>query len=154
VFTLGVGLLAVSFLISAYVTYSLTNSSVNVNFQTIELEMAMAQLFLALGVLVASTGWVFEKRVIARVLGFSTRSGPTTRRLVGQIVVLLGALIVAGATLYFSIIEFAVSYNVTLNLPNWTLSLIYTLEGVGVLAVAVGWWVQRSGSTVDTARAF
>lgn len=154
VFTVGVGLLGVSFLITASAYYSLTNSPFNVNFQTIELEMAMAQLFLAIGALVASTGWVLDKRVISRVLGFSTRSGPTTRRTAGQILVVLGALFVVGATLYFSIIEFAVYYSVTLNLPNWTISLIYALEGIGVLVVAVGWGVQRSGSTLDAARAF
>jgi len=42
---------------------------------------------------------------------------------------------------------------VTLNLPVWTTAFLFALEGVGVLVVAVGWYIQRSGSTLDTARA-
>ncbi len=152
-FTLGVGLLAVSFLISAYTYYTLTNSPLTVNFQNIDLYMATAELFTAIGVLVATTGWVLDKREVARVHGLSTRSSQKTRRLAGQILLVLGALAVVGATLYFSIIEFAVYYNITLNLPVWTIEFIYALEGVGILVVAVGWWIQRSGSTLETTRA-
>ena len=115
--------------------------------------MATAELFTAIGVLVATTGWVLDKREVARVHGLSTRSSQKTRRLAGQILLVLGALAVVGATLYFSIIEFAVYYNITLNLPVWTIEFIYALEGVGILVVAVGWWIQRSGSTLETTRA-
>lgn len=152
-FTLGVGLLAVSFLISAYTYYTITNSPSAVNILNIELYMATAELFMAIGVLVASTGWVLDKREIARVHGFSTRSSQKTRRLAGQVLVVIGALAVVGATLYLSIIEFSFYYNVTLNLPVWTTAFLFALEGVGVLVVAVGWYIQRSGSTLDTARA-
>lgn len=151
VFELGVGLFAVSFLISASIYYTLVNSSGIPNYQTIELEMAIAELLMAIGALVAGAGWVLDKRELARVLGLSTQGGQKTRRLAGQIIVVLGALTFFGGALYFSILEFLPYYNITVTLPSWTLSFIYALEGVGVLVVAVGWSIQRSGSTLDKA---
>jgi hypothetical protein len=146
-FTFGLGLIALDFLLESYVYYQLTSSPGSFNFQTYELIMALAQIFAAFGVIFASFGWVLDKRATQPTGGFAVQNEGKVRRLAGQILVLLGAWAFAGANLFYGVIELESYSNVSINLPIWTLSFIYAVQGVGVLVIAVGWWIQRSAKT-------
>jgi len=147
-FTLGVGLISLNFLLNSYAYYQLTNSPSSISFQSIELAMSLGEIFTAFGVLLASAGWVLDKRATRLVLGSIAQNERKTRQLAGQILVLLGAAAIAGATLFLGVVELEVYYNVTISLPNWTIPFIYAVEGIGVLGIAAGWWIHRSASNV------
>lgn len=146
-FTLGLGLIAVDFLLVAYTYYALTNSPSFDTFRSIQLYMAIAQLFTAIGAPLAGVGWLLDKREIARVQGKTASGEGSSQRLAGQVLVLLGATAIGAATLVFGILEFEVYYNVAVNLPTWSVLSIYAAEGIGVLVIAVGWWIHRTASS-------
>ncbi len=147
-FTLGLGLLSLYFLLSSVAYYEVTTSPSSNSFQWVLLSLGLGYVFVAAGVLLAATGWLLDKRETVRVQEVSTQSERTMSRRAGQVLVLLGASAIAAGFLFLGVIELDAYYNVTFSLPTWTLSLDYAVEGVGVLAVAAGWWIHRRSLTV------
>ncbi len=146
-FTLGVGLVSLNFFLSAWAFYVTFNSPSLNNFNWQELADALGEIFLGIGVVLGATGWLLGKREVIRFQEPATLARGATRRVVGQIVVIIGSLLICGATLYLGALELEAYWNVPINLATWVYTLILTVEGVGVLGVAAGWWTHHSGST-------
>jgi hypothetical protein len=146
-FTLGIALISLSFLVNSYAYYEILHSSSGSTFQGIELAFGLGEVFTAVGVLLASVGWLLDKQASARVQGIA-QTDRTARRFAGLVMVLLGAAAIAGATLYLGALDLAAYYQVTITLPNWAISFIYAVEGAGVLGIAAGWAIHRSSLIV------
>lgn len=143
-FTVGLGMIGLNFLLAADAYYSIINAPFTTTLQTAELELGLGEIFVAFGILLASTGWWLDQRAIKRIRGLAQPSERRGRRLAGLGIVVLGAVATAGATLYFGIVEAAPYFNATFTLPSWTLAFLYAVQGVGVLAIAAGWAIHRS----------
>jgi hypothetical protein len=145
-FVVGLGLISINFLVSAWAYYVEFNSPSINTFQWVELAEGLGEVLVGFGVLLGTAGWLLGKRDVARYPRAATQDNGATRRGVGQVVVIFAALLISGASFYFGGIELAVYYNVPITFAAWTLSLIYALEGIGILGLAIGWWIHRTGS--------
>ncbi len=122
------------------------STSIN-SFQWIDLAFGVGELLTAIGCLLAATGWVLRTRQSYRPragLDFDPRR---SRAGVGGAIVLLGAVLIAGAVAYLGTLEFAQYYNMSVNEPWWIYSVLNTAEGAGIVAVAAGWLIHFSGTT-------
>ena len=141
---LGLCLISLQFLFSAYVYNEITNSPTNFNFKTTELLYALGWFAEGLGIVLASVGWTVDKRATARSLGAAGPGESKGRTLAGQVVAILGAIIAAIGAFTIGVIEFSVYASVTLMPPLWLVTFVYATLGVGVLAIAAGWALYRS----------
>ena len=147
-FVTGVVLLSVDFFLSAAAYYEIYNSSSVYSFQSIELAYGLGEVFTAIGVLLAATGWVVGKRSAARI-----RESPIPRQAspllgIGQAIVLLGAGMIAVVSVYLGTLELTVYVNIYLTEPWWIFPLLYSIDGAGIVALACGWLIHYSGSSL------
>jgi hypothetical protein len=147
-FTLGVVLVSLNFFLSAWAFYVIVNNQSSNNFDLSELANALGEILLGIGVVLGATGWLLGKREVTRFQEPATLTRGATRRVVGQIVVIIGVLLICGAALYLGAVELGDYWNIPISLSTWVYTFILTVEGIGVLGVAAGWWTHHSGSPV------
>lgn len=146
-FVTGLVLLSGDSFLSAWAYYEVYTSTSISFFQSIDLAFGAGEVLTAIGVLLAATGWVLGKRQSSPRRADSSPERTGSLLGVGHGVVLLGAVLIAGATAYLGTLDFAQYYNMPLNEPWWTSSLLYVVEGVGIVALAGGWLIHFSGSS-------
>ncbi len=142
----GVLVVSIGFLINAASSYweatSLQPFNPNFNFKLYEQELAASYFVIGVGVLIVAIGWVLSQRG-------SSASGATlgyrraTRELVGMILVLTGASLVAGWTVFLGAVEWASVSGVNLHLPDWFIALDGLFVGLGLLLWGAGWFGYR-----------
>lgn len=149
-FVTGLGLLSIDFFLSAWVYYAVYHSTSINSFQWIDLAFGVGELLTAIGCLLAATGWVLRTRQSYRPRVGSDSDRRRSRSAIGEAIVLLGAVVIAGAVAYLGTLEFAQYYNLNVNEPWWIYSVLNTAEGAGIVAVAAGWLIHFSGTTRES----
>jgi len=146
-FVSGLVLVSANFFLSAWAYYDVFNSTSISSFQSIALAFGIGEILTAIGALLAATGWVVGKRESARFHAESTAQELSPLLGVGQAIVLVGAIMIAAASVYLGALELAEYLNVTVTEPWWTFPLFYSIEGAGIVALACGWWAHHSASS-------
>ena len=134
---LGAGVIAsgVQFQLLASGYYTGTNA-----FLQLELGYAVEDLAAGVGVVLAAIGWVVDRRSIDRARGTESSGDFGLRALVGFVLIMIGALMVASCAFFFGSIEYSV-YSMTpvTWLQPWQYATFEVTAGVGVLVILAGW---------------
>jgi heme/copper-type cytochrome/quinol oxidase subunit 1 len=116
----------------------------------------VGEAFVALGILLVGTGWIVDRRRTTRNWTHPTYSTSTNSTSAGTVVAIVGGALVCvsflseSANSILTYLNDQSPFGPTSYLPTWTMWVLDTVTGLGIITIAAGWWMHRRAMSVGS----
>jgi|GEM_PF-6626894 len=142
---LGLTLVSVGILLVAAEYYALISGQFATDFKLLDLYGAGTGILTAFGIVLVGTGWALDQRAVAWAAGPQRSRGPDSETIAGLVTFAVGVSLIAAWGVYSAYSALSSYYQIGLNPWKWTEVTLEVMLGIGVLLIAIGWFVHHLG---------